>query len=70
MTLQMNSIPFALLRVTYSFLCDILILFNIVNALPCHEHLLSESWSPEFYKNRIYEIACLYYFFLAYASTV
>lgn len=44
MTLQMNSIPFVLLRVTYSFLCDILILFNIVNALPCHEHiLLSES---------------------------
>lgn len=39
MILQMNSIPFTLLRATYLFPCIILILFNIINAFQCHEHI-------------------------------
>lgn len=39
MLLQMKSIPFALLRVTYLFPCVILILLKIVNASQCHEHI-------------------------------
>lgn len=44
MILQMNSIPFALLGVTYLFPCVILIHFKILNASQCHEHIsLTES---------------------------
>lgn len=44
MVLQVNSIPFAIVRVTYLFPCVILSLFNIVNASQCHEHIsLTES---------------------------
>lgn len=44
MILQMNYSPFALIRVTYLFLCVILILLKIVNGSQSHEHIsLAES---------------------------